>query len=320
MKQKLIIGAGLVFLLVLFAVMSYDLFLKKDDNTANQYEYNLEKFKQVDSNLICYHETSQIKPNASKLYGIAIDKMDKIFITSDKKLLIYNRNGDSIQSFNIPDKAGCIAAGAKGMLYLGFKNHLEIWNSTGKLIKRWDDISGIPYVTGIAVDDSSVFVADAGNKIVYHFNMNGQLINQIGRKDPAKGIPGLFIPSPYFDVLIGQHNEIWVINTGRHSFESYTKDGELISIFTKTAMTIDGFSGCCNPTNVAMLSDGSFVTSEKGIERVKIHSANGDFKCVVAAPNLFKEGTTGLDLAVDSKDRIFVLDPEKGMVRIFEKN
>ncbi len=68
-----------------------------------------------------------------------------------------------------------------------------------------------------------------------------------------------------------------------------------------------------------MLSNGSFVTSEKGIERVKIHKANGDFECVVAASDQFVEGTTGLDIAVDSKDRIFVLDPVKLMVRIFEK-
>ncbi|NJO93063.1 MAG: hypothetical protein HC831_31980 [Chloroflexia bacterium] len=80
---------------------------------------------------------------------------------------------------------------------------------------------------------------------------------------------------------------------------------------------MDGFSGCCNPSHAALLSDGSFVTAEKGLERVKIHNANGDLKCVVAKPNQFIEGTVGLDLAVDSKDRIFILDPEKKMIRIF---
>ncbi len=45
---------------------------------------------------------------------------------------------------------------------------------------------------------------------------------------------------------------------------------------------------------------------------------SGDFKSVVAAPNQFDTGTTGLDLAVDTKDRIIVLDPSRKMVRIFE--
>ena len=84
-------------------------------------------------------------------------------------------------------------------------------------------------------------------------------------------------------------------------------------------MQLDGFSGCCNPSHIAMLSDGSFVTSEKGIERVKIHLPTGEFKCVVAGPDQFIAGTTDLDLAADTKDRIYVSDPRKGLVRIFEK-
>jgi hypothetical protein len=40
---------------------------------------------------------------------------------------------------------------------------------------------------------------------------------------------------------------------------------------------------------------------------------------VVAGPESFEPQTVGLDLAVDSKDRIYVLDPKKKSVRIFEK-
>ena len=69
-----------------------------------------------------------------------------------------------------------------------------------------------------------------------------------------------------------------------------------------------------------MLSDGSFVTSEKGIERVKIHLPSGDFECLVAGSDEFTEGTVDLDLAVDSEDRVIIMDPKKGQVRIFKKN
>ncbi len=84
-------------------------------------------------------------------------------------------------------------------------------------------------------------------------------------------------------------------------------------------MELDGFSGCCNPTNICILDDGDFVTSEKGIVRIKIHSPNGKFKTVVATPDDFEKGTTGLDMAVDSKERIIILDPVREQVRIFEK-
>ena len=65
MKQKLIITAALVSLFGVIVVMSFDLFLKKGDDTQNQYEYDLAKLKQVDSGQICYRENFQIKPKVS---------------------------------------------------------------------------------------------------------------------------------------------------------------------------------------------------------------------------------------------------------------
>ncbi|HQU73469.1 MAG TPA: hypothetical protein PLG66_14295, partial [Calditrichia bacterium] len=64
---------------------------------------------------------------------------------------------------------------------------------------------------------------------------------------------------------------------------------------------------------------GSFVTSEKGLARVKIHERTGDLRTVVAAPGDFQKGTVGLDLAVDARGRVLVLDPRMGAVRVFEK-
>jgi hypothetical protein len=84
-------------------------------------------------------------------------------------------------------------------------------------------------------------------------------------------------------------------------------------------MGVEGFCGCCNPTHMAILPDGSFVTSEKGLPRVKIHAQSGELKAVVAAPDSFAEHTVGLDLAVDSAGRILVLDPVARAVRIFSE-
>ena len=127
------------------------------------------------------------------------------------------------------------------------------------------------------------------------------------------------IPSPYFDVAIGRQGEIWAVNSGLHQFEAYNEQGEQFSSWKRTSMHWYGFSGCCNPSHIAVLSDGSFVTSEKGLVRIKIHEPTGDFKCVVAAPNEFNENTRGIDLAVDSKDRIYAIIPEMNEVRIYDK-
>ena len=63
------------------------------------------------------------------------------------------------------------------------------------------------------------------------------------------------------------------MNPGRHKIEAYTFDGELETSWGTPATTIGGFSGCCNPTHIAMLPDGSFVTSEKGLARVKVYDS-----------------------------------------------
>jgi len=318
MNKKLTITISIILLLGLLAIMSWDLFFKTENQVGNQYEYKLDKLKQVDTNLLCYNEVQSITISDSKIYGLSVDTDDITYVTTEDKVLIFNSKGDSILSFAISGPANCITAAQDGNLYLSFKDHIEVWSKKGELISKWDTISSTAYVTSIAVDENSVFLADAGNKIVHQYDKSGKLINKIGKRDRKADILGFFIPSPYFDVLIGRDGELWAINTGRHTFEAYDKKGNLRSKWQRRSMLLDGFSGCCNPSHVAILSDGSFVTSEKGIERVKIHYANGDLKCVVAKPNQFIEGTTGLDLAVDSKDRILVLDPEKRMIRIFD--
>ena len=164
-----------------------------------------------------------------------------------------------------------------------------------------------------------VFIADAGNKIVVRYNLQGDIINRIGEKDVAQEIDGFVIPSPYFDIAIGYEGNLWIVNPGRHKLENYTFDGKLRSSWGETSINLNGFCGCCNPTHIALLSDGSFVTSEKGLPRVKVYNQMGKFKEVVAAPDQFDEGTIGLDLAVDSENRILVLDPRRQQVRIFTR-
>jgi hypothetical protein len=142
---------------------------------------------------------------------------------------------------------------------------------------------------------------------------------RIGDKDEKRDIPGFIIPSPFFDVAVDPDGFLWVANTGRHSLENYTLEGDFRTSWGEFSMDIEGFCGCCNPTHFAFLEDGSFVTSEKGIARIKVYNRLGNLVSVVAEPDSFAAGTVGLDLAVDSSQRILVLDPHQKMVRIYEK-
>lgn len=317
MNKGLILILALTLLLATIIFMAYDFFFSKPLPETNPYEFNLDAYKKTDTTLIVWNEVQQIHPEADSMKALAVDQQDNIYVVSKSKLLIYSKEGYLKNFSNIVGSAYCIHIDASGKIYLGMKDHIEILNRSGRQLQSWKAVNSKSVLTSIATSDSLVFVADAGNRVVYQYDNNGNLLRNIGEKNQAKGIQGFVVPSPYFDLLVGRDGELWVVNPGRHQFEAYNRNGDQISSWQKTSMRLDGFCGCCNPSNISMLSNGSFVTSEKAIVRVKIHQPNGEFKEVVASPDAFDEGTVGLDLAVDSQDRILVLDPERSEVRIF---
>ena len=92
---------------------------------------------------------------------------------------------------------------------------------------------------------------------------------------------------------------------------------------------VQNFCGCCNPIDLALLSDGRTVTFEKGIPRVKVYSATGEFESVVAGPESFAENARvcgpndctlgGMDGVVDAQGRVWILDFVTGNVRVMQR-
>jgi hypothetical protein len=319
MKQKIIIISAVILLLVLVAFMVKDFFFSKTDNT-NPYKFELDNIRKGDTTKAVYSETLQIKTTLEEIHGIATDSLGRIYVSGKDGIEIFNASGKAETKFKIDSTAQCIAVSENGKIFIGVKDHIEIWDKSGNRLSRWVSLEADAVITSIAVKGEDVFIADAGQKVVYHCHVKGYLFNKIGLKDPATGVPGFIIPSPYFDLGISKDGNLWVVNPGRHSFEKYKSDGTLLTSWGKASNATEGFCGCCNPSNFAFLNDSLFVTSEKAIERVKIYNADGSFLCLVATPDQFEAGTKGLDLAVDNKNRILVLDPVKKLIRIFEPN
>ena len=317
MKQKIIIVSAIILLLALVAFMVQDFFFSSPGN-SNPYALDVEKIRNGDTANIAFAETLQIKTSLEEIHGLATDAGGKVYVSGKSGVEIFDASGKPETKFSIQGTAQCISPDEKGNLFLGMPDHVEIWNAAGKQLSKWESFGTEAVITSIAVKNNDVFIADAGQKVVYHCSNTGNLINKIGLKDPATGVPGFIIPSPYFDLGISHDGNLWVVNPGRHSFEKYNFDGTLLTSWGKASMAMEGFCGCCNPSNFALLNDSLFVTSEKAIERVKIYNADGSFRCLVAAPNQFEAGTKGLDLAVDNQNRIMVLDPVKMMIRVFE--
>ena len=247
MKQKRVLIFALVLLLISFLVMFWDMFFRKSESSVNPYAYDMKPLKASDSLLTKYTEVQQIKTGLAEIYGIASDKSGLIYIAGENGVEIYTSGGKPETSFPIEGSARCLQVDPNGLIYLGMQDHLEIFRRDGKKIGKWASLGDEAIITSVAVTRDDVFIADAGNKIVYRYDHSGNLKNRIGEKDPGKNIPGFVVPSPWFDLGIDRDGLLRVVNPGRHCIEKFTADGELVSSWGKASMAIDGFCGCCNP-------------------------------------------------------------------------
>jgi len=284
----------------------------------NPFEYNIEHFKKSDSALHHYTETAQIVLPQNRWWGIALDALDRIYISGAGKMLKYTDHSNP-EEYLIGGNGLCLAVNSSGDAYIGMGDHIAVYDNSGHLQSRINLNAGSSLTTSITLSEKYIYVADAGEHIVRQLDRMGNLVQYIGEKDTTRDIPGFVIPSPYFDVAIDPDKYLWVVNPGRHSLENYTLDGGLRSSWGYYSMELDGFCGCCNPTHIAILPDGSFITSEKGIARIKVYNRIGQLVSVVASAAQFDEGTEGLDIAIDAKQQIYILDPKRLQIRIFTK-
>ncbi len=312
----LAVSAGVIAVMVwAFRIIS----TKSASKTYNPYEYDLGGLTKTAPALIGYRETGQIKTGFRKPRGITVCPCGNVWVTGDLAVAVFEPDGTQVRRFKLPDPAQCIAISADDRVFLGIGNHIETCNPYGGQQNAWSGLGENAFLTSIVVAGTDVFAADYGNRTVWHFDTSGKLLGRLGGPHSRDGTPGFIVPSPYFDVALGANGSLWVADPGRLRVEEYTYDGRMKGAWGKASMKIEGFCGCCNPTHIALLPDSSFVTSEKGLARVKVYGPDGAFQCVVAGTEQFAEGTVGLDLAVDSSGDILVLDPKAGAVRIFAK-
>jgi hypothetical protein len=325
--QKIIIALSVLLFFVLVFFMGRDLFTGGSVNQDNPAEYNIDKYRLVDTSEICYLEVKQIPISLGRLYGMTVDKNSTIYLTGDQEVQIYDSELMKIGGFKLDSSANCMTMGAKGTLLLGIGARVVEFGPDGKSIRKWNPLNPDGYITSIVQIGEFVYAADAGNKVVLQYDGEGNLLKEIGRKDTARGISGFILPSLYFDVAMGPGEDLWVSNPGLHLLQNFDEKGKLNTLWGETSMGLEGFAGCCNPVEFAILPDGSFVTYEKGMDRIKIYNRAGVFECVVSAPTTINEaaltncseGAKIHDLAVDATGNIYVLDDYAKMIRVYQK-
>jgi hypothetical protein len=296
----------------------------------DRFTYDVSAFTKVDPKLILYAEQAKIPTGLQTPSCLAVGAGDKIFVGGDREVKVLDKTGAAQASVSLAGKPNAVVQGEDGRLYVAFKNQFEVFSATGTSVLKSDAFDARTHLTALAQHGERIYAADAGNREVLICGMDGKVQSRFGKVGKAAEGTGFTVPSPYFDLLFGAEDLLWVVNPGRHLIQAYLPDGKYQTGWGVTGLTIEAFCGCCNPVHLARLPDGGFVTSEKGLNRVKVFTGNGKFVGVVAGPEqlgrdmeqvnrALNDANAGItyDIACDSAGRVLVLDPVGKQIRVF---
>lgn len=282
------------------------------------FRLDVSALNRIDPGLVIGVEQEPVPALVDRPQALALDAAGRLIVGGENEIAVIETNGVVRTRLPMPFAVRCVAADEDGTLYAGHVDHVGVYRTNGVPAVQWPSLGTNTVLTSIAVAGDNVWVADAGQRRVWRLDKQGRVLSRIGDKDDGKG--GFIIPSPHFDLALGSVDELWVVDPGRHMVMSFGRDGARRSAWGRGGADPEGFSGCCNPTDIAIRGDGSFVTSEKGLVRVKLYTPAGALMGVVAGPDKFDAEVRGLDLVVDGLGRILVLDPVRVQVRVFEVN
>ena len=295
-----------------------------------QFAYDVSEFEKTDPKHLLYQAAGAFDTGFERVKRIAIAPGGLVLVAGDRSVKLLSTSGALQSEIKLERPPHCLHAVGADELLIGFGNYFEVCDLSGKRKLRSQRLGEETFLTAISAHDRTIYLADAGNREVLMCDRrSGEIIGRFGKKDEPPGAPGFVAPSPYFDLAAGR-GRLHIVNPGRLRVETYTFDGRFESAWGESGMAIDRFCGCCNPVHFALASAGGFITSEKGLARVKVYGADGSFKGVVAGPETLVDDKElakracadcrlggGFDVARDESGRVFVLDPFRKSVRLF---
>ncbi|MFP4378863.1 MAG: NHL repeat-containing protein [Candidatus Sumerlaeia bacterium] len=244
--------------------------------------------------------------------SIAIGPDQKIYVAGSKGVHIFNADGERTGKIDSESPYTAIAVGDDGKVYAASRWQVNVYDKDGNKETAYGEKGRDPgqflFITGLALKNGFIYIADAGSRRVSRFATVGDYVDYID---------GFLIPSPYFDLVFDSKGMLVLGHTGKHRVEYYDANHELTKNWGQFGSNAEGFCGCCNPCNLYVMDDGRVITAEKGIPRLKIYSTDGEMLAFLGGKENFNPSTEGMDLAVDKDDRIVLLDSFQNKVRFF---
>jgi len=305
-----------LFLVVALVVALLVIRYRGDGRSAPPGAYNVDmhSYEEIPADKVGWTEEAGIALTGEVFRALAVGPDGTVYVAADAVIDVYRPDGVIKQTLQMDEPVMALAVQDDRRIVAALERHLRVFTTDGADEQAFQDLGERARLTSVSIAGDRIFTADCGNRTVWSFSWEGEMLGQYAGPDAS----GFIIPSPYFDVAAADGN-LWVVDPGRQTLMLLTPDFERISSWGKSGMDLEGFPGCCNPSHIASTPTGQVVTSEKGLARIKVYGTDGRLVSVVATPAQFTGSHGPFDVAVDRAGRVLVLDPSRKMVRIFTK-
>ena len=248
------------------------------------------------------------------LRGVAIDRRDFVYAAGDQEIKVFDDAGRFLRRWSTSQPGLAVAVSGDGRVFVGQAGQVEIFDLEGRLSGTWRDKDRLGLVTAIGFSKGNVFLADARDRCIRRYDAGGKYLNDIGKDNRMKGF---LIPNGVVDFGVDAQGILHATNPGKHRVERYTPEGGLLGHFGRfDGRDPAGFSGCCNPTNVAVTDGARVWVTEKAGPRAKVYDSGGKLLEVIAT-GVFDPNCKNMSIAAGSHGRVCVADTVKLQIFVF---
>ncbi|MFG0249147.1 MAG: hypothetical protein ACF8OB_09700 [Phycisphaeraceae bacterium JB051] len=162
-----------------------------------------------------------------------------------------------------------LAAGICGLLLLGLYNLSLVSNTPAPPSPAAKPTIPEDFLNARRLElDGMIFSVDLKSESVRaHDKTSGDLIWE------SEGEDGFIIPGAAFPISLSPEGHLWVGNVGLKRLEQLDpQTGRFIASWQPR----EAFRGCCNPVRFAAMSNGRFLTMEKGTRQACLYSPSGN--------------------------------------------
>ena len=249
-KTNIIIQVSLILLICVLIVLTIALANKFDSDSEKEFTSNSES------------ETG-LKHNIEDPISFCLDSDGDFVIGSKNSIDTISQAGVLKNSIKTEQPVTALFASDEG-LYAAVGATIYFLDSTNEM-NVFTDLGSSSIIKSIRKYGDTVYISDAGNKLLYTYSTQGKLIRIYSFEAP----PALQIVSPWFDFVVMKDASFWITNPGNHQIDLYSKDGNFLKSIPESEDP-KMFEGCCNPLLLEQVADNRLAAWTKGVKQVKI--------------------------------------------------